>query len=165
MRYSDWYERVARPFRSEGATRALYVLDRALVAGFAVAYVALLAWLAASGDTRIMKAVLVPAATFVLATILRAALNKPRPYEDDAIRPLVTKDTRGKSFPSRHMTSAAVIACTYAWVFPLAGALGALGCAGVAFTRIVGGVHYPRDIVAALVLGIACALVGFIAIP
>ena len=165
MEYSTWYERVSRPFRSEGSTRVFKLLDRALVAGFVIAYVALLAWLAATGDARLARAVLVPAATFMLANGLRMALDKPRPYETHDIQPLLVKDTRGQSFPSRHMASATVITCTLAWILPPLAVIGALGCAGIAFVRIVGGVHYPRDIVAAFALGIICAFIGFVGLP
>jgi len=35
----------------------------------------------------------------------------------------------------------------------------------VAFTRIVGGVHYPRDVFAAAAISAAFGIVGFLLIP
>ena len=35
----------------------------------------------------------------------------------------------------------------------------------VCYTRLVGGLHFPRDVVAGIALGLACGLVGFVIIP
>ena len=58
----------------------------------------------------IARAVFVPAFVFLGGTLLRARLNFPRPYEQPGFTPLVPKETHGKSFPSRHALSAAVLA-------------------------------------------------------
>ena len=162
MDYTQCYERISQPFRTAGATRALNVIDRALVYVFAAAYVVLLALLAIQGDARILRALAVPAVTFALVTALRLAFNRPRPYEACAIDSLVEKDTRGKSMPSRHMASAVVIACTFLWIWPPIGAVLLVGCACIAFTRIVGGVHYPSDIAAATAIALAFAAIGYL---
>ncbi len=114
---------------------------------------------------RFWKTLLVPAISFVLVSVVRARINAPRPYESFDIDPLIKKDTRGKSFPSRHLFSAAIIACTLWWLSPIWGALAFIACIVVAFCRIVGGVHFPRDIAGAFVFAFACAFVGFILIP
>jgi len=66
----------------------------------------------------IARAVFVPAFVFLGGTLLRARLNFPRPYEQPGFTPLVPKETHGKSFPSRHALSAAVLAAqqTGNWV-------------------------------------------------
>ena len=57
--------------------------------------------------------------------------------------------------------SAVIIALTYGQ-FTVAGCIAlSVACIGIAFTRIVGGVHYPTDIVAAIALSLACGLIGF----
>ena len=114
---------------------------------------------------RFWKALLVPALSFVLVSVVRARINAPRPYERFAIDPLIKKGTHGKSFPSRHLFSAAIIACTLWWLEPAWGAAAFAACIVVAFCRIVGGVHFPRDIVGAFAFALACAFVGFILIP
>lgn len=162
MGYASWYESVSRPFRSVQARRALSVADRALVFAFAASYLVLVALLVVQKDPRLFKAITVPAATFILVTAVRAGINRPRPYEAAQIDPLIVKDTRGKSLPSRHMASAVIIASTYLWVYPVWGVVLISGCACIAFTRIVGGVHYPTDIAVAWVASLACALVGFV---
>ena len=165
MGYENWYRKISAPFRGASASRAINVLDKALVYIVAVAYIVTLAYLAVIADVRFWKALVVPAVTFVLVTVVRALVNAPRPYEEHDIDPIIHKDTNGKSLPSRHLASAVIIACALAWLNPVAGALAFIASAIVAFTRIIGGVHYPRDIIAAIVISLACGAIGFIVIP
>ena len=165
MDYVSWYERISAPFRSASAVRTVNVLDKGLVYLVAAVYVVALVALAVTGDARFWKTLLVPAVTFALVTVVRRVVNAPRPYEQHAIDPIIHKDTHGKSLPSRHLASAVIIACALAWLNPVAGALAFVASAVVAFTRAVGGVHYPRDLVAAIVLSLLCGAIGFLAIP
>lgn len=50
----------------------------------------------------LLRGILVPAMGFLLVTALRAWINAPRPYEAMGIPSITPKDTKGKSFPSRH---------------------------------------------------------------
>ena len=98
----------------------------------------------------------VPAAGFLLVSLLRRAANAPRPYEALDINPLIHKDTQGRSFPSKHVFSSFCIAsCWTAWCMPAGCALLAAACC-VAVVRVVGGVHWPRDVAAAALLGLVC---------
>ena len=165
MDYERTYERISRPFRNETAMRALGLLDKGLVYLIALAYIATLVWLFATGDTRAWKVLAVPAATFAITTLIRALVNAPRPYESARIDPLIQKDTQGKSFPSRHVASGVAIACAFLYLNPLAGSFALIACAAVCFTRIVGGVHFPRDVVAAVLIATACGIIGFALLP
>ncbi len=160
--YADWYEHISAPWRAHPrARRALAVLDRGLVYLIAAVYLGTLMWLCVRQDVRVVRAALVPAATFALVTVVRSAVNEPRPYETYAVDPLIHKDTHGKSFPSRHLASAVIIACALTWLLPPAGIAAFVACAVVAYCRIVGGVHYPRDVVAAALIALACGALGF----
>lgn len=168
--YPQWYARVSALFRGNpNAPRILNALDKGLVGIIALAYIGMLAWLAflaaTAGDTRIWKALLVPAISFVLVSVFRKAVNAARPYEVFDIDPLIKKETRGKSFPSRHLFSAAIIAFALWWVNPVFGRIALIACVVVGFCRIVGGVHFPRDIAGAFIFAIIFALVGFILTP
>ena len=168
--YPAWYARASAPFHDNpDAPRILNALDKGLVGIIALAYIGTLAWLAflaaTAGDTRIWKALLVPAVSFVLVSAFRKAVNAPRPYEAFDIDPLIKKETHGKSFPSRHLFSAAIIAFALWWVNPVFGPIALIACVVVGFCRIVGGVHFPRDIVGAFIFAIIFALIGFILIP
>ena len=163
--YETWYERISSRFEDPGAARLLRIADKALVYIVAVAFVGTATWLAATGNAGFVRFVCVPAATFVIATVLRAAINAPRPYERFRIRPVLDPDTRGKSLPSRHVESAAAIACAFLWLNPVAGIVAWIAAAAIACVRVIGGVHFPHDVFAAVALAIACAAIGFLAIP
>ena len=109
-----------------------------------------------------MPAVLVPGISFVLLTIFRNMIDAPRPYEMPGARPpIIKKDAPGKSFPSRHVFSIFVIAVTVFWVWPIPGII--VGAAGalLAWCRVAGGVHFPRDVIAGALIGIGCGLLGY----
>ena len=165
MDYERSYERIARPFRGEAAKRALNALDKGLPYLFALAYACALVYLFATGDARFWWVLIVPAATFALVTAMRMIVNAPRPYEAERIDALVHKDTCGKSFPSRHVACAVIIACALFSISPIAGSVAFAACAAISFTRIVGGVHYPRDVVAAALVVALCGIIGFVIIP
>lgn len=104
--------------------------------------------------------ILVPAVSFVAVSIFRKCFNAKRPYEVFGFRPLIEKDTKGKSFPSRHVFSIFVIGSTVFWVNRAAGILVCLmGCV-LAVIRVVVGVHFPRDVVAGGMIGIACGCIA-----
>lgn len=109
-------------------------------------------------------ALIIPAVGFVILSIYRARVNAPRPYEVFDTPPLVVKNTRGNSFPSRHVFSAFIIATTAIQFFPVLGVI--LYVCGVllAITRVLAGVHFPKDVVAGALTGIVFALVGFLVV-
>ena len=78
----------------------------------AAIYCASLLYLMFTGDGRIVRAVLVPAACFAVVTALRPLLGKQRPYDRYGAPPVgAYSPGKGKSMPSRHTASAAAIAC------------------------------------------------------
>ncbi len=104
------YTKLINAISSNKQTKALVCLASKFITGaIYVAYPALLAWLLALGFTQnqayfstALKAFSVPAISFALTSILRNAINAQRPYEVLNIKPAINKDTKGKSFPSRH---------------------------------------------------------------
>lgn len=164
--YPQQYARATKRLRTHPRSiRAIALLDKALVALFAIAYAGLIAYSATSADFKLIRIIVVPAISFVLASILRASINEPRPYERFDIDPLIVKYTCGKSFPGRHVFSATIISCALAYVNLWAGVIGFAGVGLIAFTRIIGGVHFPRDIAAGIVLALLCGLIGFELVP
>ena len=111
------------------------------------------------------RAVIVPALGFLTVTALRAAINAPRPYETLGIPPLTPKETKGKSFPSRHAACAAVIAVTALKVLPPLGAVLWGIALMIALTRVLSGVHFVRDVVCGLLLGGLIGWVGMYGVP
>ena len=105
------------------------------------------AYLKASKTWIVLAYLLVPATGFIVLSVIRKRMNWPRPYELGTFPPLLNREGKGSSMPSRHVFSAAIIS-TVAWgVHPLLSVLGlslALLLAGV---RVLAGVHFVRDVV------------------
>lgn len=159
------YEKMAAPLRCRPhAVKALKGMNRALTVLCYILYPLLLLWLYSVQDERFWRCLLVPAAAFAALSVFRAVYNAPRPYEQ-GIDSLMKKKTAGHSFPSRHVFSAFMIAMTWFAVYPNVGI--ALLTVGVllAAIRVVGGVHYPRDVITGAAVGIAAGLIGYWLIP
>ncbi len=101
----------------------------------------------------LLLAVVVPAGVYVLGTWLRAALNYPRPYQQEGFIPLITKDKMGHACPSRHVLSASVIAVAWWGASPLVACGLGLVALVVAALRVIAGVHSLRDVCAGLAFG------------
>lgn len=97
----------------------------------------------------------IPASGFVLFSLFRHWVNVPRPYEKWDIQPLLEKKSSGHSFPSRHVFSATIISmCVCQLSLPL-GMCSMLLSLLLALVRVLGGVHYPKDVLVAWGLGLA----------
>lgn len=136
-------------------------MNRLLTGLVFLAYPLFLLTLFLEKDAFLFRAVMVPAVSFGAVTLFRYLLNVPRPYEKFELDPVLEKDTKGKSFPSRHVFSVYMIAATVFVCHPGAGIfLGALGLF-LAVIRVAGGVHEPRDVAAGAAIGILCAVAGY----
>ena len=93
------------------------------------------------------KAIVIPGVFFVSLSIFRKWLNRPRPYKVLEIDPLLKRESAGASFPSRHVFSAFMIAATISAVTPW-GMLLFVPAVFLATIRVIGGVHYPSDVIA-----------------
>ena len=100
--YSQFYQQLTGRIReSDAACFVLRAAGKAATGVMYAAYPLLLALLGARGETgQLIRTILVPGLSFVLLTLVRAKINRPRPYESWKIAPLIYKDTRGNSMPS-----------------------------------------------------------------
>lgn len=155
------YEALAAPFRQEQRKKILLGANRGVTWLCYAAYPVLLIALALGRDARFFWALGVPAVSFLLLSLVRSKLNFPRPYQLLDFVPLIPKKTRGKSMPSRHVFSIFVIAMTCLWVLPWAGVVLLILGALLGLVRVVGGVHFPRDVLVGAACGIFCGLAGY----
>lgn len=161
----EQYERWSAPFRSEGASAALKWVNRLLTYSCYIAYPLTLLALALQRDSRLPFCLLVPAVSFVILSVFRDRYNAKRPYEVLEIQPIIIKHTKGHSFPSRHVFSCFVIAMTFLWLAPGAGILFLLSGLLLCFCRVIGGVHFPRDVAAGALAGIFSGIIGYWLLP
>ncbi len=140
--------------------RALRIFNRITTLCVYGIYLGYLLILLVNRSTNLLSAVLIPGVGFVLLSLYRDRVNAPRPYEVLDITPIIHKDTKGHSFPSRHVFSVFVIAATLGYQHPLLGAL--LGVIGllISVNRVLGGVHFPKDVLVGMALGILCGWGG-----
>lgn len=108
------------------------------------------------------RALIIPGISFVLLSIFRTYVNSPRPYEVLDIQPLIDKDTKGKSFPSRHVFSIFVIAMTIYNFYPLLGFILIFLGVILAILRVISGVHFPKDVIVGALVGIVTSVIGFL---
>lgn len=102
----------------------------------------------------VLAYLLVPASGFILLSVIRKAINWPRPYEIGMLPPLLDREGKGSSMPSRHVFSAAIISIVAWGVNPILSILGlslALLLAGV---RVLAGLHFVRDVVVGFVVAL-----------
>lgn len=164
----NWYQQkdawlCARPKLCRGliaVSKALTLLVYAAYAGSAALLLAAVAEHSRPLE-QLVRFVLVPAITFWLGTALRARRNAPRPYEVLGLPPIAHKNTKGKSFPSRHVFSAAVISAALFYLHPHIGLLFGLVAVLQAVNRVLLGVHWIKDVLAGLAFGWLCGWIGF----
>ena len=158
----EQYIKITEPLRQdENKTKRIVNFNQILTGLVFFIYPLYLLVLFLEKNPFFLRSLLVPAISFVLVTIFRKFINAKRPYEKFGIPPVLEKDTKGKSFPSRHVFSVFIIAVTIFYSHPGAGIL--LGLMGVvmAVIRVLGGVHEPRDVIAGAFFGITCGVLGY----
>ena len=162
--YSLFYQQLTGRVRESGA--ACFLLRTAGKTATGIMYLAypiLLILLGIRGDYRILLwTIFVPSAAFAVLTAVRAKINRPRPYETWDIDPLIHKDTKGNSMPSRHVFSSAVISMAWLRILPPVGAALLVISAAAALIRVIGGVHYPSDVMIGFLAGAAAGALLFL---
>lgn len=158
----EQYIKITEPLRRDPEkTKRVVSMNQILTGVVFMVYPLYIAVLYGEKDPKLLKTILVPAVSFVFITVIRKIINAPRPYEKFGIPPVIEKDTKGKSFPSRHVFSVFIIAVTIFYSHPGAGILIGLIGVSMAVIRVLGGVHEVRDVVAGAVIGLLCGVVGF----
>lgn len=146
MDYVNFYNKISSPFvKSKPLMLILKFIYKILPIIVFISYPVLLGFLIYTHDPKLFRCITVPLGVFLSLTVFRALVNAQRPYEKHGTKPLFSKETKGKSFPSRHTASAAVIAMAMVYVNPVIGAVYLAFAFLIAVSRVVGGVHFPKD--------------------
>lgn len=121
-----------------------------------IIYPSILIYLFITNNSLLFPTIIKPLASFIIVTIFRKIVNRKRPYESMNIEPLLMHKS-GESFPSRHTVSAFAIALACFNIFPPLGIIMIILAIIVSFSRILCGVHYISDVIAAILIAIFIA--------
>ena len=156
--YQEWYGHIAGKIKNEPFLLSLLrTFNRFMTVVMPIVYLTLLTtiYFREGFGKQVLIYVFIPASGFVILSLLRKKINAPRPYEVWEIVSLLDRDSPGQSMPSRHVFSATIIsiACLHASLS--VGLILLVLSALLGLVRVLGGVHYPKDVL----VGYICALV------
>lgn len=160
----ETFIKMTGPFRrNANRARALHIINEILSDIILLAYPALIIFLFLTATPKWYVDVIVPFVGFVVVTVFRKIFNRKRPYEKFEIAPVIPKDKKGQSFPSRHVFSAFIIACTFFGCSPfkVVGIIFFIFAFIISIIRVISGVHFISDVLAGAVFAIAFAYAGF----
>ncbi len=107
--------------------------------------------------------IVVPFSVYIINNTVRKILNKKRPFQELDITPLI-KHKNSPSCPSNHTACAMVISLTFlkaasfgnSHLLILMGIFFIICGIFTGISRVVCGIHYPRDIFLGYIIGIFC---------
>ena len=141
------------------------ILDKVLTVSFYIAFPLLIVILMVAGNPLWASMLIVAIVSFAVVTWIRSLIDAPRPYEINQRPSAIPRVASGKSFPSRHVFSASLIAVDWLAVSPIIGVILCVGALALAVCRVRGGVHFPRDVIAGAIIGACCGWIGAFLVP
>ena len=163
--YQEWYDHVASNIKNKPfLLRSLRAFNLFMTVVMPIVYLTLLAttYLQEGLGRQVLIYVFIPASGFVILSFLRKKINAPRPYEEWDIKPLLDRDSPGQSMPSRHVFSASIIsmACLHASLS--VGVILLILSVFLGLVRVLGGVHYPKDVLVGYICGLVWGVIFFL---
>ena len=163
--YQEWYDHIAGKIENKPIfLRLLRAFNRFMTVVMPIVYLILLVitYLQQGLGKQVWIYLFIPALGFVILSFLRKKINAPRPYEVWEIVPLLDRDSPGQSMPSRHVFSATIIsmACLHASLS--VGVILLVLSALLGLVRVLGGVHFPKDVVVGYICGLVWGVIFFL---
>lgn len=163
--YQEWYDHIAGKIKNNPLFLSLLrAFNRFMTLVMPIVYLTLLVttYLQQGFGKQVLMYVFVPASGFVILSLLRKKINAPRPYEIWEIVLLLDRDSPGQSMPSRHVFSASIIsmACLHASLS--VGVILLVFSALLGLVRVLGGVHFPKDVVVGYICGLMWGVIFFL---
>ena len=163
--YQEWYDHIAGNIGNNPFLLSLLrTFNRFMTVVMPIVYLTLLTtiYFREGFGKQALMYVFIPASGFVILSFLRKKINASRPYEEWNIKPLLDRDSPGQSMPSRHVFSATIIsmACLHASL--TMGMLCLTLSAFLGLVRVLGGVHFPKDVVVGYICGLVWGVLFFL---
>lgn len=163
--YQEWYDHMAGKIENNPFfLRLLRAFNRFMTVVMPIVYLTLLAttYFQEGFGKQVWIYLFAPASGFMILSLLRKKINAPRPYETWEIVPLLDRDRPGQSMPSRHVFSATIIsmACLHASLS--VGVILLILSAILGLVRVLGGVHYLKDVVVGYICGLMWGMIFFL---
>jgi undecaprenyl-diphosphatase len=98
----------------------------------------------------------------LIALGIKAATDRPRPFETIPQADKLIGATVGQSMPSGHAATSFAGAVVLTYLLPRVAPFVFLLAGAIAFSRVYVGVHYPSDVLAGAALGAGVALVALL---
>ena len=163
--YQEWYDHIAGKIENKPFLLTLLrTFNRFMTVVMPIVYLTLLATthLQEGLGKQVGIYLFIPASGFVILSFLRKKINAPRPYEEWDIKPLLDRDSPGQSMPSRHVFSATIISMSCLHTSLTMGMICLTLSAFLGLVRVLGGVHYPKDVVVGYICGLVWGMIFFL---
>ena len=163
--YQEWYNHIAgrienKPF----LLRLLRTFNRFMTVVMPIVYLTLLVttYFQEGFGKQVLIYVFISATGFVILSLLRKKINAPRLMRNGILNPLLDRDSPGQSMPSRHVFSASIIsmACLHASLS--VGVILLILSVFLGLVRVLGGVHYPKDVLVGYICGLVWGVIFFL---
>lgn len=163
--YQEWYNHIAGKIENKPfLLRLLRTFNRFMTVVMPIVYLTLLVttYFQEGFGKQVLIYVFISATGFVILSLLRKKINAPRTYEEWDIKPLLDRDSPGQSMPSRHVFSASIIsmACLHASLS--VGVILLILSVFLGLVRVLGGVHYPKDVLVGYICGLVWGVIFFL---
>ena len=163
--YQEWYDHIAGKIKNKPFHLSLLrAFNRFMTVVMPIVYLTLLAttYFQEGLGKQVLIYVFVPATGFMILSLLRKKINAPRPYEEWTIKPLLDRDSPGQSMPSRHVFSATIISMASFHASLSLGVILLVFSAFLGLVRVLGGVHYPKDVVVGYICDLVWGMIFFL---
>lgn len=107
------------------------------------------------------RVLLAPFTVFALVTVFRKIFNRQRPYQKFKIESVFGKDKDGESMPSRHTSSAFIIAMAFMYVSIPLGIAYMIISVLITVSRVLSGVHFISDVIAGMAISLLYGYFSF----
>ena len=156
--YLKFYEELTKNYQTDAKRNQLRLCNKIVTSVYYVVYPFLLLYLFIIQSEKLLPTILIPLLSIVGITLLRKVLACPRPYEEYPIDQILEKESQHNAMPSRHVFSASIIAMMCFTISPLFACILLVLAALEGYIRVVGGVHYPLDVIIGYLLGVLFGL-------